>query len=108
MPTPPRPRSWISSRRRRHADRGRPRRAKSITEKDFDELFSNAQSLAMALSESESWGSWKLLLARREQTKASRWTTSRPSPRVRPLENRVVGVHPRHGRRAFRSIRSRT
>ena len=67
-------------------------RAKSITEKDFDELFSNAQSLAMALSESESWGSWKLLLARREQTKAVTLDDVKAfAAKYVRLENRVVG-----------------
>ncbi|MCE9584842.1 MAG: insulinase family protein [Planctomycetes bacterium] len=67
-------------------------RAQSVMEKDFDDLFNNAQSLSMALSEAESWGSWKLLLARREQTKGVTLEAIKAfAAKYIRLENRVVG-----------------
>ncbi|KAF0244279.1 MAG: hypothetical protein FD180_2653 [Planctomycetota bacterium] len=67
-------------------------RAQSEMEKGFDDLFNNPQSLAFALSEAESWGSWKLLLARREQTKnVTIEEIHEFAEKYIRLENRVVG-----------------
>ncbi|MEK7469561.1 MAG: pitrilysin family protein [Planctomycetota bacterium] len=67
-------------------------RAQSEMEKGFDDLFNNPQSLAFALSEAESWGSWKLLLARREQTKGVTIEEVHAfAAKYIRLENRVVG-----------------
>lgn len=67
-------------------------RALSVMEKDFDELFNSPENMAMALSECETWGTWKLLLARREQTKAITLDTVKAfAAKYIRLENRVVG-----------------
>ncbi|NUN47665.1 MAG: insulinase family protein [Candidatus Brocadiae bacterium] len=67
-------------------------RAKSLLERDFEELFNSAEALALGLSEAESSGSWKLLLVRREQTKAVTLADVQAfAAKYIRLENRVVG-----------------
>lgn len=67
-------------------------RARNEIERDFDDLFNSPERLSMALSEAESWGSWKLLLARREQTKAITLDQVKAfAAKYIRLENRVVG-----------------
>lgn len=67
-------------------------RALGGLEKDFDDLFNDAESLAMALSEGESTGSWKLLLARREAAKKVTLEQVQAfAAKYIRRENRVVG-----------------
>jgi zinc protease len=67
-------------------------RAKTTMEQDFEELFNDAEGLAMAFSEAEAIGSWKLLLAGREMLKKVTLADVKEiAKEYFRRENRVVG-----------------
>ncbi|HYF00132.1 MAG TPA: insulinase family protein [Planctomycetota bacterium] len=67
-------------------------RAKSLLERDYDRLFNEPSAVVAQLSEFEAAGSWKLLLVRREQTKAVTLDAVRAfAAAYLRRENRVVG-----------------
>jgi zinc protease len=67
-------------------------RAKTTLERDYERLFNDAESLAMAFSESESAGGWQLVLVRREQTKGVTLEQVKEfAAKYVRRENRVVG-----------------